>query len=380
MAQNSCQRRFLLLRRLFLAFLLLISESRADAPFDPYKVLGVVKEATQEEIRKSYRKLCLFYHPDKNVNKTDKERKKCEDIFKQVQRANDIIGDADARRRYESLSIYSSPFTNQGRPDPAAVYRDFFSQRESNSPYARQSTPSTPFYFNGVDISQMFNTGRPGFWNPSNLKCIYVQQVKVSLEDLYSGRHDMTFSLHDNYWKRWRAAFRGGMAKPLLYQALIYASPIVRLLGFPLALLAGVAIFQFNLPRPCIVDYNIDLKSGWKGGTKLTFSDVEPGFEVIFVLEEQVHERFVRVGNDLMTTITIDKTQALKGCSKLIEPLNKLDAPIYVELKPSQIERSGQQITVKGRGWPDRRRQKRGDLIVTVIVVPDSKRKMSPSR
>ena len=81
-----------------------------------------------------------------------------------------------------------------------------------------------------------------------------------------------------------------------------------------------------------------------------------------------------------MTTITIDKTQALKGCSKLIEPLNKLDAPIYVELKPSQIERSGQQITVKGRGWPDRRRQKRGDLIVTVIVVPDSKRKMSPSR
>ena len=379
MAQNPWHRRFLLL----LAFFLLVSESRADALFDPYKVLGVVKEATQEEIRKSYRKLCLFYHPDKNVNKTDKERKKCEDIFKQIQRANDIIGDADARRRYESLSIYSTPYTNQGRPDPTAVYREFFSQRgssSSRSPYARQTPPTTPFYFNGVDISQMFSTDRPGFWNPSGLKCTYVQQVKVSLEDLYSGRHDVIFSLHDNYWKRWRAAFRGGVAKPLLYQALIYASPIVRLLGFPLALLAGVAIFQFNLPRPCIVDYNVDLKSGWKGGTKLTFSDVEPGFEVIFVLEEDVHERFVRVGNDLMTTITIDKTQALKGCSKLIESLNKLDAPIYVELKPSQIERSGQQITIEGKGWPDRRRRKRGDLIVTVNIVPDSKRKMAPSR
>ena len=363
-----------------LFFSLLLVSVASTSPFNPYRVLGVTKDATNEEIRRSYRKLCLLYHPDKNVNKTAKEQKKCEELFKQLQQANEIIGDEDARRRYESSSIYLSPFVNEGlhRPDPASVYREFFSQ---SSPFARQShSATTPFYFNGVDVSQMFASGRPGFWNPSNFKSTYVQKVKVPLEDLFSGRPGMTFSLHDSYWRRMRAAFRGGIAKPLFYQALIYASPIIRLLGFPLALLAGVLIFQSNLPQPSLVDYNVELQSGWKGGTKLKFTDVEPGFEVIFVLEEEKHKHYVRVGNDLMTTITIDKTQARTGCSKIIEPLNKLDAPIYVELKPCQIGQSGQQVTIPGKGWPDRRRNgKRGDLIVMVNIVPDTKRKKSSS-
>jgi hypothetical protein len=180
-------------------------------------------------------------------------------------------------------------------------------------------------YFNGIDISQLFTPGRPGLFNPGNLKSTYFQKIKVSLEDLFCGKPTMTFSIHDNHLERFRAAFWGGMAKPLLFQVLIYASPIVRLLGFPIALLAGVLIFQANLPQPSVVDYNVDLASGWKGGTKLRFSDVEPGFEVIFVLKEEEHKRFVRVGNDLMTTITIDKTQAQAqartGCSRIIETI-----------------------------------------------------------
>jgi DnaJ homolog subfamily B member 4 len=366
------------LPRILLAFLLFVAVN-SETRFDPYKVLGVPKQATNEEIRQSYRKLCLQYHPDKNVNKSANEQQRCEDLFKQVQKANEQIGDPEARRRYESISIYSSPFTTQaGRPDPTDMYREFFSQSRQ---YARRSPPTTPLYFNGVDISQMFSAGRPGFLNPGNLKSTYVQKVKVPLQDLFAGKKGMTFSLNNDQWQRFRAAFRGGIAKPLLYQALIYASPIVRILGLPLALLAGAAIFQSNLPHPSIVDYNVNLESGWKGGTKLTFTDVEPGFDVTFIIEEEVHERFVRVGNDLLTTITVERLQARNGCFKRIEPLDEIDAPIYVELKPNQVLQSGQQITIPGKGWPDRRRKgKRGDLLVTVTIVPDSKRKRSSSR
>jgi DnaJ-class molecular chaperone len=41
---------------------------------NPYKALGVHKNANQDDIRKMYRKLCLKYHPDKNVNRKDEDR------------------------------------------------------------------------------------------------------------------------------------------------------------------------------------------------------------------------------------------------------------------------------------------------------------------
>ncbi len=41
---------------------------------NPYKILGVEKSASQDDIRKRYRKLCLKYHPDKNVHLKDEER------------------------------------------------------------------------------------------------------------------------------------------------------------------------------------------------------------------------------------------------------------------------------------------------------------------
>ena len=41
--------------------------------FDPYKVLGVLPNASDEEIKKAYRKLCRMYHPDANINNPDKD-------------------------------------------------------------------------------------------------------------------------------------------------------------------------------------------------------------------------------------------------------------------------------------------------------------------
>ena len=52
------------------------ANSNSNANINPYKVLGIEKETSQDDIRKSYRKLCLKYHPDKNVHREDEDRAK----------------------------------------------------------------------------------------------------------------------------------------------------------------------------------------------------------------------------------------------------------------------------------------------------------------
>lgn len=65
---------------------------------DYYKVLGVEKTATQDEIKKAYRKLAVKYHPDKNAG-----NKQAEEKFKEINEANEVLGDAAKRKKYDEL-------------------------------------------------------------------------------------------------------------------------------------------------------------------------------------------------------------------------------------------------------------------------------------
>jgi curved DNA-binding protein len=65
---------------------------------DYYKILGVDKKASTEEIRKAFRKLAVKYHPDKNPND-----KTAEDKFKEVSEANDVLSNPDKRKRYDEF-------------------------------------------------------------------------------------------------------------------------------------------------------------------------------------------------------------------------------------------------------------------------------------
>jgi molecular chaperone DnaJ len=65
-------------------------------PRDLYAVLGVDKKASQDDIKKAYRKLARQYHPDRNPG--DKE---AEERFKQISAAHDILGDPDKRKKYD---------------------------------------------------------------------------------------------------------------------------------------------------------------------------------------------------------------------------------------------------------------------------------------
>ena len=66
-----------------------------------YKVLGVSRTATQEEIKKTYRKLAAQYHPDANVDKTKEEQQEREEIFKKLNEAYEILGNEAKRKEYD---------------------------------------------------------------------------------------------------------------------------------------------------------------------------------------------------------------------------------------------------------------------------------------
>jgi DnaJ-class molecular chaperone len=70
---------------------------------DPYKVLGVAKTASQDDIRKAYRKLAKELHPDLNPGNA-----KAADRFKEAASAYDIVGDAEKRARYDKGEIDAS--------------------------------------------------------------------------------------------------------------------------------------------------------------------------------------------------------------------------------------------------------------------------------
>lgn len=64
---------------------------------DPYKILGVSKQASQDEIKKAYRKLAVAYHPDKNPDDKNAEEK-----FKEISSAYEVLSDQEKRNMYDT--------------------------------------------------------------------------------------------------------------------------------------------------------------------------------------------------------------------------------------------------------------------------------------
>jgi molecular chaperone DnaJ len=88
---------------------------------DYYKVLGVDKKASQEDIKKAYRKLARKYHPDTNKDAGAEER------FKQISEAYDVLGDEDKRKRYDRGGVFAggNPFGGGGGGATATDFGSF---------------------------------------------------------------------------------------------------------------------------------------------------------------------------------------------------------------------------------------------------------------
>ena len=121
---------------------------------DPYKVLGVERDATDDDIKKAYRTLSKKYHPDANINNPNKE--KAEEMFKLVQEA------------YQQI-IYERqhPYASSGNYGSGAGPNPYSSGAGSSSgnPYSSGYSGNGQFYTNWEDFfNDFFNGGFAGYY------------------------------------------------------------------------------------------------------------------------------------------------------------------------------------------------------------------------
>ncbi|MGB3242276.1 MAG: molecular chaperone DnaJ [Candidatus Omnitrophota bacterium] len=90
---------------------------------DYYKVLGVRRDASADEIKKAYRKLAVKYHPDKNP-----DNKEAEEKFKEISHAYEILSDPEKRRQYDQFgeSAFQYGTGGFGFHDPFDIFREVF--------------------------------------------------------------------------------------------------------------------------------------------------------------------------------------------------------------------------------------------------------------
>src|SRR5205814_1013648 len=108
---------------------------------DFYAVLGVSASATQDEIKKQYRKLAARYHPDKNPNDA-----KAADRFKEISEAYQVLGDADRRKQYDQMR-------------QLGAFGGFGGSRSGARPGAAPQSGGGNFHFEDFDIGGLGGLG-----------------------------------------------------------------------------------------------------------------------------------------------------------------------------------------------------------------------------
>ena len=116
---------------------------------DPYKVLGVAREASEDEIRRAYRKLAKELHPDLNPG----DRGEAEERFKRVSAAYEIIGDAEKRKQYDRGEI-------DANGEPRRTFHRSYAGAGSGGPRGGAG-PDIDFGFGDV-FSDLFGRARGG--------------------------------------------------------------------------------------------------------------------------------------------------------------------------------------------------------------------------
>ena len=109
----------------------------------------------------------------------------------------------------------------------------------------------------------------------------------------------------------------------------------------------------------------IKVQAGWGAGTKVTFKgEGDDMQDIVFVIKEAPHPRFVRVGSNLVAKVKVDLVDALCGYTLKLDLLDgtTLEAKMIEVLKP------GMQVVFSGRGMPRSRGGAPGDLLVEFIV------------
>ncbi|MDH6250512.1 curved DNA-binding protein [Chryseobacterium sp. H1D6B] len=283
------------------------------AYIDYYKILGVDKNATQDEIKKAYRKRARKLHPDLNPDDKDAEKQ-----FKELNEANEVLSNAENRKKYDK---YGENWKHGEEYEKAQRQ-----QRQSQSQNYGGGYSGADFG-EGEDFSDFFQNmfggnGGGGFGRSSRgsasgkFKGQDVQaELTLNLRDA-AKTHPQTFEING---KKVRITIPGG----------VYDGQQIKLKGHG----------------------NPGFNGGPNGDLYVTFSiPADPDFE--------------RIGDDLKTKVAIDLYTAVLGGDVKV---NTLDGSVNLKVKPET--QSGTTVRLKGKGFPVYKKEGQfGDLFVTYEV------------
>lgn len=159
---------------------------------DYYKILGVGKNASQDEIKKQYKKLLLKYHPDKNPNDSSAEGK-----FKEVAEAYEVLSDPEKRGKYDNLGSSWNNFSQSGRSAEDFDWSQWFASQQQQRKARSQSSNrefGDMFGGGGAGVSDFFEkifgggfSGRSSYRQTPKRGKDYHTDIEISLEQAFKG-------------------------------------------------------------------------------------------------------------------------------------------------------------------------------------------------
>ncbi|KAK0193963.1 hypothetical protein F5146DRAFT_1221500 [Armillaria mellea] len=356
---------------------------------DYYKLLGIDRNADENEIKKAYKKMALKYHPDRNGGSEEASKK-----FKQISEAFEVLSDKNKRAIYDQFgeeglkgggsAAGAGPggFNFGGFPGGTFSFSsgpggNFSSSNGAGSGFA----PTDP---NKI-FEQIFGGGLGGFnlggmsgrssmpggmGGMGGMPGMGGTRRRTQGFDEDVDMNGSTFNFSNGMPNMPRAQARSSTTSA--------PSEITRPLRVSLKELYSGTVKHLKVGRRLLNGsteekvYDIQIHPGWKSGTKVRFAragNEQPNGEsqdLVFVVEEKPDETFLREGNDLVCRVPISLLDALTGVGgkKTVELLDGRKLQVSV---PFGIVKPGQETTIPSEGMPIRKDgnvKSKGDLIV----------------
>ena len=278
---------------------------------DYYKVLGVKNDASQDEIKKAYRRMAKRYHPD-----TNKDDPNAKERFQEINEANEVLSDPEKRKKYDEYG------ENWRHAD------EFEAQRGQ--------------YSNGAQGG--YNFGGFGGFGDFGSSAGNTSGFSDFFEELFG---------HGAFRGGKGSRQRGGDIQATLQLTLHEAATTHRQ-----QFSVNGETVSITVPAGIADGQKIRIKGKGKTGVNGERGDLYITFGIT------PDNRFTREGDDLHTTATIDAFTLLLGGEVIVPTLN---GNIKATIKPGT--QPGSKLRLRGKGFPVYKQPDRyGDLIVTIAV------------